>query len=1005
MVNILDTSVDVQDHYLADESTLVEKFVGRIALTPADRSRVNATAIRLIDQIRSHPGFNQGLDAFMAEYNLASKEGIRLMSLAEALARIPDDDTRQALITSKLSGADWARHLGSSASPLVNTSTRALLFSSSLLETDDLPFLSRLIARLGEPVIRHAIERAVALISDHFVLAERLEDAESRVRDQGGKYRFSFDMLGEAAVTMNDARRYRDAYRQAIRFAGHHDAAAVSIKLSALHPRFEAGQQCRVASELYPALAELVAEARDLGVRVTIDAEEASRLELTLALIKQLLIDGPVGESLGVAVQAYSRRAMPALEVLRSLATHHGQPLSIRLVKGAYWDSEIKRAQMMGLNDYPVFTRKAHTDISYLACAHYLIFDQSELHPQFATHNVQTVANLLHWTEGQASSFEFQRLHGMGTQLYDILLDQYPDLPCTIYAPIGPQQGLLPYLIRRLLENSANTSFVNQLAGGCSAQLLARHPVEVASQPESVLGTPPNLYPERQNSEGLDSAYSAHRRAIETGLGPWREQAWHFGDQQIVRSPVDGSPVGQYNLPENSNLELATERARRAWRHWSKLGPEKRGQHLRGWAAKIEQHRFELLGLLIREAGKTIDNGLAELREAVDFCRYYAVQAEHTCQSTTLPGPAGESNQLHWHSRGTFACISPWNFPAAIFTGQVAAALAAGNVAIAKPAPQTPLTALRIMELGIAAGLPADTLQVLPGSDAIGAQLIAHEAIDGVAFTGSALTARRINRQIAERDGALIPLIAETGGQNAMVVDSSALPEQVVKDVLASAFSSAGQRCSALRVLYLQQECAESILDMLCGAMQELCLGDPGLFETDIGPVIDDSALKHLSAHADRLSAQREPIGQTPVPNALPSGYFFAPRCFEIDSIRQLKDEHFGPILHVVRYDRHDVDRVIDEINSTGYGLTFGIHSRDERFIDKLSARIAAGNIYVNRNMIGAVVGTQPFGGLGLSGTGPKAGGPNYLHRYMQERTLTDNLAAIGGAVDLINRQ
>lgn len=1005
MTNLRALTEVIADHYLADEERLIWQYTQMILPDSAERAAVATLSVNLIKRIRSHPEFNRGLDAFMGEYSLDSSEGVRLMTLAEALARIPDEDTKESLIRSKLTGADWAKHLGKSLSPFVNSSTRALLFTSSVLESDEIPFLSGVIRKLGEPTIRVALEMGMGLFSDHFVLGETLEEARKKIKRERRKYRYSFDMLGEAALTANDASKFFEAYRKAILFAGRFPNAAVSIKLSALHPRYDAHQRDRVMAELYPVLNELIGIARKLDVQITIDAEEANRLELSLQILEKLVTEGEGRgfDKLGLAVQAYSKRAMAVLEYLAALAREQNQRICVRLVKGAYWDTEIKLAQMMGLPDFPVFTKKANTDISYLACAKYLIKHAANLYPQFATHNVHTVANLLYWTEGKESMFEFQRLHGMGSILYDVLLDEDPDIACCIYAPIGAQKELLPYLIRRLLENSANSSFVNQLASTVSAEELSRHPIDVAASSVTAIRSPPELYRSRRNSAGMDPRHSRQRDELLRKLSAYKEHCWGSGTAEI-RSPIDGRLVGRVEPCKLATIDQRIAQARTAATHWAAQPASTRAQLVRNLADQLEENRVELIALLIAEAGKTIEDGIAEVREAVDFCRYYAEQMEGLAGGELLPGPNGERNHLSYDPRGVFVCISPWNFPVAIFTGQIAAALVAGNAVVAKPAEQTPLVALLIGELALRAGIPANTLQVVVGAGETGAALVRHSAIDGVVFTGSVEVATHINRSLANRAGPILPLIAETGGQNAMLVDSSALPEQVVKDVLSSAFNSAGQRCSALRVLYLQESCADTIIELLCGAMAELRLGDPGRLDTDIGPLIDSDALSRLQQHVEDLDKTATLIARTPLPD-IKGGNFFAPCCYEIGSIRELDAEYFGPILHIVRFEINELDTVIADINGTGYGLTFGIHSRNERFVDTVVERIAAGNIYVNRNMVGAVVGTQPFGGRGLSGTGPKAGGPMYLTRFLLEKSRTDNLAAIGGAIDLIGRQ
>ncbi|MEX2132090.1 MAG: bifunctional proline dehydrogenase/L-glutamate gamma-semialdehyde dehydrogenase PutA, partial [Pseudohongiellaceae bacterium] len=668
----------------------------------------------------------------------------------------------------------------------------ALLFTSTVLESDEIPFLSSVIRKLGEPTIRVALEMGMGLFSDHFVLGETLDEARKKIKKERRKYRYSFDMLGEAALTVQDAKNFFEAYKKAILFAGGFPNAAVSIKLSALHPRYDVLQSERVLAELYPALNQLIGIAREQNTQITIDAEEANRLELSLRIFAKLIVDGNGKgfDKLGLAVQAYSKRAMAVLEYLSELAREQSQRICVRLVKGAYWDTEIKLAQMMGLSDFPVFTKKSHTDISYLACAKYLIKHADNLYPQFATHNVQTVASLLYWTEGRESMFEFQRLHGMGSILYDCLLDEDPDISCCIYAPIGQQKELLPYLIRRLLENSANSSFVNQLASTIPAEELSRHPIEVAASGVKTLHRPPELYLSRKNSAGLDPRHSLHRDFLVKALADYRDHRWGAGSQQ-VRSPIDGRLIGHVELTDATTIDRVMAQARVAATHWAALHGSARARLLRNLAEHLESNRIELIALLIAEAGKTIEDAIAEVREAVDFCRYYADQMDTFANAEILPGPIGERNQLSYEPRGVFVCISPWNFPVAIFTGQVAAALVTGNAVVAKPAEQTPLVAQLIAELALRAGIPANTLQVVTGAGETGAALVRHRDTDGVVFTGSVEVATHINRSLAARAGPILPLIAETGGQNAMIVDSSALPEQVVKDVLSSAFNSA----------------------------------------------------------------------------------------------------------------------------------------------------------------------------------------------------------------------
>ncbi len=1012
MTQLRQSRDQIAQMYLADEMEMVRRYARAIKPDSKEQHVVTAEAVSLIEEIRAHPDFNAGLDAFMAEYSLDSIEGIRLMTLAEALARIPDEATREALIRSKLTGVDWGKHIGQSLSTFVNSSTRALLFTSNVLETTEIPFLSKIIQRFGEPTIRMAIETGMSVFSDHFVLGETLNQARKKIKKDRRPYRYSFDMLGEAALTMEDAEKFFAAYHEAIKFAGQFGQSSISIKLSALHPRYEANQLSKVDDELYPVIHDLVALARDQNVQITIDAEEADRLELSLRLVERLIKNGPGKgfDQLGLVVQAYSKRGESVINYLAELGKDNRQRIPVRLVKGAYWDTEIKHAQTLGLSDYPVFTQKAHTDIAYLYCARLMLEHQQNFYPQFATHNVQTVANILHWTESvpEKVQFEFQRLHGMGTILYDCLLDRHKDIQCCIYAPIGQQRELLPYLIRRLLENSANSSFVNQLASNISATELSRHPIYQMDH-EAGIPKPTNLFPDRVNSSGINLNYSQHRKELLDTVSKFANNTWVYNDigtdkePLSVKSPVHGIEIGSYSLDSTKSIALKIETATHASPAWSAQLPEERASQIRRCANALQDNLAELVALMANEAGKTIGDALSEIREAIDFCRYYANQATGLTLKV-LPGPVGESNQLSFIPRGTIACISPWNFPVAIFTGQLVAALVTGNTVIAKPAEQTSLVAHRLVDLFRQAGLPAAVLQLVCGpGDKVGSLLTREPGIDGVVFTGSVATSKKINATLAARAGPIIPLIAETGGQNVMIVDSSALPEQVTRDVIESAFNAAGQRCSALRVLYLQEACADRILELLSGAMQLLTVGNPLDLATDVGPVIDETARDKLTMHTQYLDEHASLISRTPVDeSSLPKGYFIAPCCYEISSINILKKEHFGPILHVIRYKTQDLPTIFEEIRETGFALTLGIHSRNESMVEYITNNVGAGNVYVNRNMIGAVVESQPFGGTGISGTGPKAGGPEYLKRFVTERCVSNNIAAIGGAIDLM---
>jgi len=1007
---------------------------------PAEaRDRIAATARRLVAEVRRERLGKGGLDAFLHEYALSSPEGVALMCLAEALLRIPDADTVDRLIRDKLAAADWHSHLGHSGSLFVNASTWALMLTGRLLradtaETDLGHVLTRLVARSGEPVLRQALTAAMHILAGQFVMGRTIGEALDRARaaEQHG-YRHSYDMLGEAARTGADAARYRAAYERAIAAIGGaaagraiEAAPGISVKLSALHPRYEMAQRDRIMRELAPSLLGLAQHAKAAGIGFTIDAEEADRLELSLDLIEMLALAPELAgwDGLGLAVQAYQKRALLLIDWLTNLAGRANRRLMVRLVKGAYWDSEIKRAQERGLDTYPVFTRKVATDVSYLACARRLFAAGPAFYPQFATHNAHTVAAVLELAGGR-QDWEFQRLHGMGEALYDQVVGADKlNRPCRIYAPVGNHEELLAYLVRRLLENGANTSFVNRIVDERQPidEIVADPIARLAALPEKPhprIPLPRDLFqPQRRNSKGLDLADPRTLTELRKGLGEAMRQPWRSGPIVGGVERVDaGAPVfdpsdrrrqiGTVTETRPEAIEQALARAERAAPAWDRTPAETRATILECAADLYERDRAALMALIIREGGRTIPDALSEVREAADFLRYYAARARaEFAAPELLPGPSGERNEMRLAGRGVFACIAPWNFPLAIFTGQIAAALAAGNAVIAKPAEQTPLVAAAAVRHLLAAGLPGDVLHLLPGpGESVGAALVADPRIAGTAFTGSTETARAINLTLAQRPGPIVPLIAETGGQNAMIVDSSALAEQVVADVMISAFDSAGQRCSALRLLYLQDDVADRILAMLTGAMAELTIGDPALLSTDVGPLIDAEARAALERHTARMTDEARLLYQCPLPPDAEHGIFFAPRIFEIDSARRLDGEVFGPILHVVRWPVDRLDRVLDEIAATGYGLTLGIHSRIDAATLRIAARLGVGNTYVNRNMIGAVVGAQPFGGERLSGTGPKAGGPRYLHRFAAERVLSTDTTAAGGNASLLSLQ
>ena len=1026
----------IRDAHRTDETTSIDRLVREATLPIEVSAQVETEAARLVRGVRASRRRFGGLDDFLQAFGLSTREGIALMCLAEALLRTPDAETANRLIRDKIGGADWERHVGRSDTLFVNASTWALMLTGKVmrLEGDDGPssMLDRMVARAGEPVIRQAMQHAMRVLGRQFVMGRNIDEALDRAQEperQG--YRYSYDMLGEAARTAVDAERYYATYAAAIddigavmNGRGPVDGPGISIKLSALHPRFDEAQRHRAGPDLVERLRGLAAKCAGHNMGMTVDAEEADRLELSLDIIEATFADPGLSgwDGFGVAVQAYQKRASYVVDWLAAVAGRAGRRMMVRLVKGAYWDSEIKRAQEAGLERYPVFTRKASTDVSYLACARKLLARRDVLYPQFATHNAHTLAAVLAYA-GDRNGFEFQRLHGMGEPLYHQVVGAQTEakLPCRIYAPVGSHEDLLPYLVRRLLENGANSSFVNRLQDDAvPVENIVADPVRTVaylpSKPHPKIPLPPDIFqPERRNSLGVDLS---DRRVLDDLLGEISRAAdrgWAAapliggragqGPARPAKDPADQRRViGEVAEASEKDVERALAAGSAAFPQWESTAVAERASCLERAAELMEHHRSELMALCIREAGKTIPDALAEVREAVDFCRYYAARARRDFERIPLPGPTGESNELELRGRGVFICISPWNFPLAIFTGQVVAALVSGNTVIAKPAEQTPLIAMRAVQLMHEAGIPAGALSLVPGEGStIGAALVSDPRIGGVAFTGSTETARLINRALAERNGPIIPLIAETGGQNAMIVDNTALPEQVVDDVITSAFRSTGQRCSALRVLFLQDGISDRIIEMLDGAAQELIVGDPMRFSTDVGPVIDRAQLDLLQEHASATAWEGRLRTEVTLPPGCDQGFFFAPRAFEIDDIGVLTKEVFGPILHIVRFRREKLGAVLDAINDTGYGLTLGIHSRIDETVEEIHSRLRVGNTYVNRSMIGAVVGVQPFGGEGLSGTGPKAGGPHYLQRFATERTLTVNTTASGGNTTLVS--
>jgi RHH-type proline utilization regulon transcriptional repressor/proline dehydrogenase/delta 1-pyrroline-5-carboxylate dehydrogenase len=983
--------------YRINETRALEALTDSARLTRSQRTGVLALASRLLADLRA-PGASGWIDRFLQEYSLSSDEGAALLGLAEAYLRVPDAITADALIRDKLGQGDWRAHIGAADSVVVNSATLGLILAQTLAEAPG-GTLRSLVARMGEPAIRVAVAQAMQRMGEAFVLGRDIDEALKKA-DRGANraFRYSFDMLGEGAHTAEDAHSYFESYLKAIKAVGKEAREgdifardSISVKLSALHPRYEPLQAGRTVADLTGQLIEMARAAKAAGVGLTVDAEESDRLEMSLDIIEGAARDTSLGgwDGLGMAIQAYQRRAPAVIAWAGALGRATGRTIMVRLVKGAYWDSEIKRAQERGLADYPVFTRKTATDVSYMACARAMLGESGGLYPAFATHNALTVATVLEWA-GARRDFEFQRLHGMGDGLYEGLMAER-GIAVRVYAPVGGYRDLLAYLVRRLLENGANTSFVHQIANAKipDEELLA-DPVQEAERtgltPHPAIPLPPAMFgAQRRNSAGLD-----------------------FSDAQVLGQTL-AAMRAEWAAPPHPIVEAApaeviaaVDAAAAAQGPWNARPVEERAAILERLADLLERDRAKLMAIAVREAGKTLGDALGEVREAVDFCRYYAVQARHHCAPIALPGPTGESNTLNLVGRGVIACVSPWNFPLAIFLGQIAAALAVGNAVVAKPAPQTPLIALAAVRLAREAGVPPDVLRLVPGGASVGAALVADPKVTGVAFTGSTLSARRIARALLEDETRpLAPLIAETGGLNAMIVDSTALPEQVVSDVVTSAFLSAGQRCSALRLLCLHEDIAEATLKMLVGAMRELIVGDPADPRTDVGPVIDAAAKATIDAHIEHWHDRV--LFACPTHADVGGKPFVAPTVIRLDSIAELDREIFGPILHVVTWKAGAMEATVDAINRSGYGLTMGLHSRIGAAAAAVRGRAKVGNLYVNRSMIGAVVGVQPFGGEGLSGTGPKAGGPHYLPRFAVERTYTVDTTSAGGNASLLS--
>jgi RHH-type proline utilization regulon transcriptional repressor/proline dehydrogenase/delta 1-pyrroline-5-carboxylate dehydrogenase len=1003
---------EITKHYRANEKQCVDDLLGVLNITPEDNVQVTNMAKRLIGSVRNARVKGRGIDAIMQEFKLSSEEGIALMCLAESMLRIPDKETQDKLIRDKIAKGNWSDHTKTD-NIFVNATSWGLLITGKLVGSFASEKLSavllKVLAKGGEPLIRKSMTTAVKFMGNQFVMGETIEDAlKASVAKEKNGYRFSYDMLGEAAMNDEDAMRYMQSYTDAIHAVGRANAMrgvyngpGISVKLSAIHPRYQRSKYPRVINELYPRLKHLYMLAKEYQIGLFIDAEEVDRLEISLDLLELLANDKDLANfnGIGFVIQAYQKRAPYVIDYVVDLAKRSKQRLQVRLVKGAYWDSEIKKAQVDGMIDYPVFTRKFYTDLSFLACAQKLLANQSEIYPLFATHNARSLAFI--YQMGKGKQFEYQCLYGMGETLYDnVVGEDKLNITCRVYAPVGSHETLLAYLVRRLLENGANSSFVHQVADkDVPVDSLLISPVESSKKAEGSSNpnfkTPAHIYPDgRINSMGLDLTNDIVLDDLESELNTYAVKSYKAyplvtnlakNDARAVtevRNPANNNDiVGHVTKSDIQDIDNAVSQAKAAFTTWQGVSPQDRAKVLFKVADKMEEHYYELLSILVREAGKSLPNAIAEVREAVDFCRYYAKQVS-----------VEFFNDTH-EALGVFVCISPWNFPLAIFMGEISSALVAGNTVIAKPSYQTNLVAFYAVELFYEAGMPRDVLQLMPGSGSvIGNELTKHKDIAGVIFTGSTEVARTINQNLSAKGDKSV-LIAETGGQNTMIVDSSSLPEQVVTDVITSGFDSAGQRCSALRVLYLQADIADKVLHMLKGAMDELCVGNPVNLSTDIGPVIDKPAQKVLLDHIDKMKPASRMFYQAKLSDECKGGIFVAPTLIEIGSIHELEQEVFGPVVHVIRFAPNDLDKVIAEINSSGYGLTQGLHSRIESTARTVYQNIKAGNIYINRNMVGAVVGVQPFGGQGLSGTGPKAGGPLYLYRLV-ETTRHPNLNA-----------
>ncbi len=1030
------TSNAIRTSHYASEPEQVARLISELEQAGSDRHKSMRLATKLVETSRARSEESGTLDAFLTEFGLSNVEGIALMCLAESLLRVPDAATADELITEKIRAGDWGNHWRQSESQLVNASVLGLMLAGRVVGPDERAlggtrgWLQNLASRIGEPALRAAVLTAMKILGEQFVLGKDIESAIRRAGKIGGLY--SFDMLGEGARTDSDALQYLASYEQAILAIGNHQKGecprtsnGISVKLSALHPRFEERQQTICLPIIRDRIHHLATLARDRGLGLSVDAEECGRLELTLDIFQWLATESNLKDfdGLGFVLQTYQKRALDVAAWLQTLATDHNRRLMVRVVKGAYWDTEIKLAQQFGLDDYPVFTQKHHTDLSFEACAARLLSGTRHIFPQLATHNAHTIAQVVSM-DPSCDHFEMQRLHGMGALLYKVTREQHPNLKVRTYAPVGRHKDLLPYLVRRLLENGANSSFVNHfLDKELAVTSLLKDPMNevVGSQGQrnSKIPNPQEISAQEttawRSARGLDMESREQLKALSLVVAEHQQQTFAAhpliagqtvsGESRVCRSPVSDAVIGEAIEASASDADEAMSIAQRAQPDWNQLGVDVRASLLEQAAESIEQNMQSLVSLIAIEAGRTLDDGVSEVREAVDFLRFYAANARALMSDPLLlPGPTGEDNQLVYEPRGVCVCISPWNFPLAIFVGQIAAALATGNAVVAKPAEQTPLTAFKAVQLLHEAGIPTEVLALLPGDgELLGSQLLAHPALAGVVFTGSHDTAVLINRALAQRSGAIVPLVAETGGINAMVVDSTALPEQVVDDVITSAFQSAGQRCSAMRILLVQHDIADTIINMLAGAMAALTLGDPCCIETDIGPVIDRDAKQMIDDYIEQLSSVGKCLAIAPQTRTRLDGHFVQPQVWEVPSLDAVKREIFGPVLHLIRYEKDDLPDILKQLKAKDFGLTLGIHSRIAGFADQIWEQRLVGNTYINRDMVGAVVGVNPFGGHGCSGTGPKAGGPNYLLRFVTEHTLTNNITAMGGNTHLFS--